>query len=238
MRIGSTGTSHHAGMSSIWHDPDFEPGRQFQAPIVTKNFDDLPVPTEQHELPDGVSDPFAKLDAVYDVAAAQMERGVKGAEFLHGKAAPRVDPAVHADDVTRLQHRPNDPLRSTQHSLKKETHEQQRRLDHAAVVATAQPSSSSSSSNTAAARDAQALANAGGVDGTALAFAPMAGGQLAAAAVPGPLPVAASQAAQLVIAVSAAAEVGMAGLASGVDDGGSLDAGDVTGAPRRGLTRR
>ena len=99
MRIGSTGTSHHAGMSSIWHDPDFEPGRQFQAPIVTKNFDDLPVPTEQHELPDGVSDPFAKLDAVYDVAAAQMERGVKGAEFLHGKAAPRVDPAVQNGTV-------------------------------------------------------------------------------------------------------------------------------------------
>ncbi len=225
-------------MSSIWHDPDFEPVRQFQAPLVTKNFDDLPVPTELHELPDGVADPFAKQDAAWDVAAQQMERGLKGAEFLHGKAPVRIDSAIAgADDVTRLQHRPDrfEPAVQKQQVLTKEVNEHHRRLDQAAVVATAQPSSSSSSSSTAAGREAKAIANAGGVDGAALTFAPMVAGQLAAAAVPGPLPALATQATsatQLVTAVSAAGEIAVAGAAGDVGD---LDGGPA--APRRGLSR-
>ncbi|HEY1101602.1 MAG TPA: hypothetical protein VGF99_21870, partial [Myxococcota bacterium] len=201
-------------MSSIWHDPDFEPIRQFQAPIVTKNFDDLPVPTEVHELPEGVADPFAKLDAAWDVAGAQMERGIKGAEFLHGKPPPRVGEANGAlagpDDVTRLQQRPDrfeaaPPKPVAQQVQRKELDEQHRRLDHAAVVAVPH-GTSTASNNTAAAREAARLANAGGVDGAALSFAPMVAGQLAAAAVPTPLAPAASQAAQLVNTLSAAGE--------------------------------
>ena len=74
MRIGSVSSSSHAaGMSALWHDPEFDaPVRRFETPLVQKNFDDLPVPTEHHELPDGVQDPFQKLDAVYDAAAVQM----------------------------------------------------------------------------------------------------------------------------------------------------------------------
>ena len=235
MRIGSTGSSHHAGMSSIWHDPDFEPVREFQAPLVSKSFDDLPVPTEHHELPDGVTDPFAKLDAVYDVAALQMERGIKGAEFLNGKAPARIDAAfADADDVTLLQYRPEaalaSPAKQQVQTLARETNEHHRRLDQAAVVATGQ-----SSSNTAAAREAKSVANAGGVDGAALMFAPMVAGQLAAAAVPGPLPALAAQATsatQLATAVSAASEIAIAGGAVDVKlDGGAAE------APRRGLSK-
>jgi hypothetical protein len=89
MRVGGISVSSHAaGMSALWHDPDFRPVKRFETPLVQKNYDELPLPTEQVELPDGVADPFAKLDAVYDAAAAQMDRGQRGAEFLHGKKVP------------------------------------------------------------------------------------------------------------------------------------------------------
>ncbi len=91
MRVGGVST-HAAGMSSLWHDPDLDaPVKRFETPLVHKNFDQMPLPAEQAELPAGVQDPFARLDAVYDAAAVQMERGLKGAEFLHGrKGAPAV----------------------------------------------------------------------------------------------------------------------------------------------------
>jgi hypothetical protein len=100
MRIGgSPASSHAAGMSALWHDAALDddglPLKRLDIPTVEKKIEDLPLPEERHLVPDGYADPFARMDAAYDVAAAQMERGLKGTEFLHGKA-PRVDPPLDA----------------------------------------------------------------------------------------------------------------------------------------------
>lgn len=222
-------------MSSLWHDPDFEPIRQFHAPVVTRNFDDLPVPTEHHELPDGVDDPFAKLEAVYDVASAQMDRGIKGASFLHGK--PLVASATSAvrdlaNDVTQVRRpveQPADPARVQQHTQARATTEQHRRRDEAAAVRVPQPSSSSSSASSSTSAPDAAV------------FVPMAAGSIVAAAVPGPLAVS-SPMEQLATAASAVAEVAVGG-AVHVDDAGdvddaALDAELDAELPHLGLSRR
>jgi hypothetical protein len=194
MRVGALSVSSHAaGMSALWHDPDFEPVKRFETPLVQKNFDQLPLPTEQIELPDGVADPFAKLDAVYDAAAAQMDRGLKGAEFLHGKKAPSsVTPPtaaldalpaagmmpgatpssarVGADDPARLVDRPRaPPLPQAQqvHQTTSTTLQRQEREHHRGLDAAAQayqPGQTSSSTKTAATADAERTARQGAID--------------------------------------------------------------------------
>ena len=215
-------------MSSLWHDPDFEPIRQFQSPLVQRSFDDLPVPTERHELPDGVSDPFTKLDAVYDTAAVQMERGIKGAEFLHGKKAPSADPTVAArvDDSARVQERPIDPARQAATTLDRQTRDHIRRLDQAANQPIA---TSSSATKTASHQQAEQAANAGashdahsGLD-AAMSFGPMIAAQ-------------AAQALQTVNTVAAVGEVALVGVAEATGD--PLDISSSLGAPRRGLSRK
>lgn len=94
MRIGATATalsslynsSHAAGMSSLWHDADYLPNKRVEVPLVVKNYDEMPLPTEQHQLPEGRQDPFSVQEAAFDVAMQQMERGMKGSAFLHGKS--------------------------------------------------------------------------------------------------------------------------------------------------------
>jgi hypothetical protein len=240
MRVGGSSSSHHAGMSSLWHDPDFKPVRQFEAPLVQKNFDDLPVPTEQHELPDGVADPFQKLEAVYDAAAIQMERGLKGTQFLHGRkeaATPEASILAGPDDVTRLRERPTDPARQQATTLDRQTRDHQRRLDQAAHT---QPVKASSSTKTAAENDVEHAANAGmaGADGTSavdalMTFGPMVAAQAASAPVQGPLATASTQALQVVDTITAASEVALAGLS----EGASVDA-DALAGPRRGLAKK
>lgn len=106
MRIGSnTASTHAAGMSALWHDADYLPEKHIHTPTVEKGLAEMPLPSEQHQLPAGADDPFAKLDQIYDVAGQQMDRGLEGQAFLHGKNAPqavtepRATPA--ADEVTR-----------------------------------------------------------------------------------------------------------------------------------------
>lgn len=106
-------------MSALWHDAEYIPEKQLDTPTVEKGLEGHTLPSEQHQLPEGWDDPFAKLEKVYDVAAAQMERGLKGVEFLNGKpAALRApqgasaaayedtahDPVDHAHDVSRTIH--------------------------------------------------------------------------------------------------------------------------------------
>jgi hypothetical protein len=193
MRVGGVlVSSHAAGMSALWHDPDFHPVKRFETPTVQKNYDEMPVPTEQVELPDGVVDPFAKLDAVYDTAALQMERGVKGHEFLHGKKAPAAAevPRAGAEDPTRLMQRPqgtatpaepgstesgvahgrapappavhHDVHQSTSTKRDREDREHHRAID--AASATYVPGRTSSATSTAAARDAERAARQGALD--------------------------------------------------------------------------
>ena len=248
MRIGSVShSSHAAGMSALWHDPELDaPIRRFETPLVQKNYDDLPVPTEHHELPDGVKDPFAKLDAVYDAAAVQMERGIKGSEFLHGKNN-KPDPhiagvAAGADDVTRLQERPAqlDPAKQTQQKVERQERERFRQLDQASV---AQPVTSSSSTKTAAQKETEKAANAGGVDANsvvnaAMTFTPMAAAQAATTLAQGPLPTLAAQAINTTGAVASVAELGMVGVAEATKETTETAESSSWRTPRRGLAKK
>jgi hypothetical protein len=243
MRVGGFSSTHHAGMSSLWHDPDFQPVRQFEAPLVQKNFDDLPVPTEQHELPDGVADPFQKLEAVYDAAAVQMERGLKGAEFLHGKkvaATPEASMMAGPDDATRIRERPSDPARQQATTLDRQTRDHQRRLDQAANTQTVK---ASSSTKTAADKEVEHATNAGASshDGKSaidalMTFGPMVAAQAASATVQGPLATASTQALQTVNTITAASEVALAG----ISEGATVDAPATAepAGPRRGLAKK
>jgi hypothetical protein len=232
-------------MSALWHDPEFDPAvRRFETPLVQKSFDDLPVPTEQHELPDGVSDPFKKLDAVYDAAAVQMERGIKGAEFLHGKK-PVAD-HIKPDEMTRLQDRPValDPAKQTAQRLDKQEREHHQRLGQAAV---AKPVTSSSATKTAAQKETEAAANGGAVDansvlGAAMTFAPMAAAQAATTLVQGPLPALAAQAINTTGAVASVADLAMVGVAEASKETKESQStqqseSSSSATPRRGLRK-
>lgn len=108
MRVGGAQVSTKAaGMSALWHDIDYLPSQHIHTPTVERGLDDLPLPSEQHQLPPGIKDPFSKLDQIYDVAGAQMERGLEGAAFLHGKAPPAVYEAraLEAFEATQEQTR-------------------------------------------------------------------------------------------------------------------------------------
>lgn len=253
MRIGSVShSSHAAGMSALWHDPEFDaPVKRFETPLVQKTFDDLPVPTEHHELPDGVTDPFHKLDAVYDAAAVQMERGIKGAEFLHGKK-PAVDAKsdptlVRHDDVTRLQDRPValDPAKQAVQKLDKQEREQIRRTEQASVT---QPTTNTGGSKTAADKEAEKVANQGNASAAdsalnvAMTFGPMAVAQGATTLAQGPLPVLATQAIQTAGAVASVVELGVVGVTEGLKEsppaGTAGTEGSSSSTPRRGLSNK
>lgn len=125
MRVGGSGTSlssHAAGMSSLWHDADWQPEKTLQTPKVTQKFADEQelLPSEQHQLPRGF-DAFAKMDELYEAAGQQMDRGIEGAQFLHGKrpvtnpdnaAVGRSEDRPEAHEVTRtMMARASDPDR-------------------------------------------------------------------------------------------------------------------------------
>lgn len=110
MRVGGPSggaAAHLAGMSHLWHDQEWQPEKSLDIPRVLRRFDDEQdlLPKEAHQLPSGGAG-FAKLDEAYEVAAAQEELGLRGAQFLHGRVAPAQaarDTAGNADltDETR-----------------------------------------------------------------------------------------------------------------------------------------
>jgi hypothetical protein len=216
MRIGfgvNVASSHAAGMSSLWHDPDFIPESQFAPPRVARMFDDMPLPVEQHELPEGVADPFAKLDAVYDVAGAQMERGIKGAQFLHGKP-----PVIDATPMTTT----DVDDRHTLHSAAA-----QAVSSHKKVPLPSPPPPM--------VQDPDPTKREGVGDAVAMLMsaAPMVASQAVAGAIQGPLPVMASQAVQVTGGAVSAAEVAAAGIAKAMD----AEASTSTARPRRGMRK-
>lgn len=112
MRVGqSPFSAHQAGMSALWHDADYVPEQRFETPIVMRGLQDFAVPSEQHQLPDGVEDPFQKLEAIFELAAAQMDRGIRGVTFLHGKPPVEVaGPHERHEDATHAAlHAPGKP---------------------------------------------------------------------------------------------------------------------------------
>ncbi len=102
--------SHQAGMSALWHDADYIPDRRIDVPTVEKGLEGEPLPSERHHNPDQ-TDPYARQDAAYDIAAQQMERGIKGMEFLHGKK--EVPHVIENAEVTRTMAQRMDPAAPT-----------------------------------------------------------------------------------------------------------------------------
>ncbi|MFZ9885926.1 MAG: hypothetical protein ACO3JL_00380 [Myxococcota bacterium] len=76
-------------MSHLWHDQDWQPVKQLDVNRVLRRFDDEQdlLPQVVHQLPSGGAG-FAKLDEAYEIAAAQMDQGLRGSQFLHGRVAP------------------------------------------------------------------------------------------------------------------------------------------------------
>ena len=103
MQIRSASSSSHVyGMSSLWHDVDYLPEKQFNVPVVHKGLEEMPLPSEMHQKTSDV-DPFQKQEQIYDVAAAQMERGIAGKNFLEGHRMgldPKVSNSKAIEDQT------------------------------------------------------------------------------------------------------------------------------------------
>ena len=103
MQIRSASTSSHVyGMSSLWHDVDYLPEKRFDVPTVHKGLEEMPLPSEMHQKTSD-ADPFQKQEQIYDVAAAQMERGIAGKNFLEGQRQaldPKISNANAIQDQT------------------------------------------------------------------------------------------------------------------------------------------
>ena len=156
MRIGggSGAITAQAGMSALWHDPDIELERQaIHIPTVEKNLDGMALPSEQHQLPEEAkSDPYAKQEAAFDVAAADMERGLRGQNFLNGKAAP----AKHHDIVA--QNRPlevSDPKAPTRVMAMQEHQAANQQIEKAESAGRAQPKVSNATSSATARKNSE-----------------------------------------------------------------------------------
>jgi len=225
-------SAHQAGMSALWHDADYVPEQRFETPLVRKGLEDMALPTEQHQLPPGVDDPFKKMEAMFDVAAEQMERGLKGTAFLHGKPPPTdaLENARHAEDITRTMHaapHKGSPVdRKIVESVR--TDLDQMRLTNEAA---AKPIVSSKGATPTAA-DAEAekgAPNISSVGGAAVAtFLPAAASHAITSVVQGPLPALASQAITTAGSVMSAGQIVAAGVAEGLRESEPV-------VPRRGL---
>jgi hypothetical protein len=240
LRVGQSPFSgHQAGMSALWHDVDYVPEQRFETPTVEKGLEDMALPGEQHQLPDGVDDPFKRLDEVYDVAAQQMERGIRGANFLHGKVSASneaSDPRrIAAQDPAAAQHLSTQRGGAVDNKIVESVRtdlEQVRMTNQAAAVTVPK---AKSATKTAADAESQSAAtgasNVGDALGAAAMFIPMAAGQAISSVAQGPLPALATQAVTVTSAVVAAGQVTAAGVAEGLKE-------DEPVVVRRGLARK
>jgi hypothetical protein len=220
MRVGSSVnpySAHQAGMSALWHDVDYVPEQRFETPVVRTGLEDMALPSEHHQLPEGVPDPFDRMEAVFDVAAAQMERGLKGASFLHGKPPP--EPVIQAKNA-QLGNKQAPVEVMAQQDMRRERDA----LYQASAAASITVPKASGSSKTAADGEREAVAHVGATGdvgdaiGAAATFVPMAAGQAVQTVAQGPLPVLASQAVTTTAAVLSAANVTATGIAEGLKE--------------------
>lgn len=253
MRIGSSPFSaHQAGMSALWHDVDYIPEKRFETPLVHKGLQDLALPHEAHQLPEGVADPFQKMDEVFEAAAAQMERGLAGQAFLHGRpasvaasmAAETTDPGRRAtEELARTSVQTARKGSPTEHKAVESVRadlEQVRLTNQAAAMPIA---TSRTGTKTAAEKEAVAAApqasSVGDVLGTASVFLPMAAGQAVQGVVQGPLPALASQAVSIASAVAGAGQIASVGIAEGLkEETPTAATRDEPVAIRRGLAKK
>ena len=76
--------------------------KQLDVPVVHKGLEEMPLPSEMHQKTSDV-DPFQKQEQIYDVAAAQMERGIAGKNFLEGHRMgldPKISNSKAIEDQT------------------------------------------------------------------------------------------------------------------------------------------
>jgi hypothetical protein len=72
------------GTSHLWHDPDYSLERASPYFRVQKALDTT-LPYQEHiEPPQEARDPYQAQEKGYEVAFAQMTRGIEGRDFLHG----------------------------------------------------------------------------------------------------------------------------------------------------------
>jgi hypothetical protein len=224
MRVGqSPYSAHQAGMSALWHDADYLPEKRFETPIVQKGLQDMALPTEEHQLPEGVPDPFQKLDAVFEAAALQMEKGLVGQAFLHGKSRSlesTADPMRHVDDQTATLR--NSPQKGSVidqkiiESIRTDLDAARLTNQAAATPITTAKNATRTAAEKEALDGAAGASSVGDVLGNAATFMPMAAGQAVQGVVQGPLPSLASQAVTITSAVASAGQVAAVGLAEGL----------------------
>lgn len=175
-------------MSSLWHDADWQPDKSIHIPTVVQKFPDESelLPSEEHQLPRGF-DAFAKLDEIYEVAGAQMDRGIEGAQFLHGRrpvgaqqdAIARATDGRGAQDVTRtMVMRQSDPDRQVDVRAAQEARAINDQIRKAAEAGN-QPTRVSNAAETATAhKDAiQAVKTLEMAEGIGITMAALAAGQ-------------------------------------------------------------
>lgn len=246
MRIGSTNVSSHAaGMSALWHDADYLPEKHIHTPTVEKGLSEMPLPSEQHQLPPGVADPFARLDQVYDLAGQQMERGLEGQAFLHGRntASAAAAASEAGDEVTRTMARAQEASRPDQPRAVSDARATSQQLEARAQAGAAAPKVSNATQPSDAKRKSEQAERALQMaEGLGVSVAAMAVGQ--ALDPSGAMGASAASATGVVKAVSTAkTAVGLAsamsqdegpGLRRGIGARGhqpSLDPGDASHQP-------
>lgn len=244
MRVGGSGlSSHNAGMSALWHDADWQPDKAINVPQVVQRFPDEEslLPSEQHQLPRGF-DAFAKIDEIYEAAGAQMDRGIEGAQFLHGRrpttnpdasavTAAAQSPSAENHEVTRtLVARASDPDRKVDVRSVQESRAIDQQIKNAAEAGN-QPTKVSNATESSNARNdaAAAVKTLEMAEGIGITMAAVAAGQ-AIDPVSGTL---AAEAASAVKAISTAkTAIGMTRAMEGMPETSRAE------ELRRGLGRR
>lgn len=239
LRVGSSPFSaNRSSISALWHDVDYIPEKRFETPVVTKMLQDFALPHEEHQLPEGVADPFQKLDLAFELAAEQEKLGRQGQTFLHGKPrAPleATDPRRHADDAARVV--AQGPVRGSalDHKVIASVRADLDQLRRAGSAASTPIAVGKGATKTAAQAEADAsaghIAGTGDVLSSAAVFVPLAAGQAVQGLAQGPLPALATQATSVANAVVSAGEVATVGIADGLKGEAPLL------LPRRGLSR-
>ena len=105
MHVGAV--SYGYGTSALWHDPDYTYDKPLYPTRVEKPID-TQLPYQEHVLPPELPrDPYVAQEQSYDVAFAQMTRGIEGRDFLHGvKKDAAFDLAVQSQQLQMQQLQP------------------------------------------------------------------------------------------------------------------------------------
>jgi hypothetical protein len=169
-------SSHQAGASALWHDADYLPEERLEIPVVQKGLEGAPLPSEEHHS-DDISDPFQKQEIAYDAAAAQMERGLRGVEFLHGNKnrlglePESANPIAQSHIEENVSHQRVDPNGATQIANMHDVRAMDDQLSKRQQVGQSVPQVSKATSDVASTQQAKKAMDAAAGIGVGLAAA-------------------------------------------------------------------